>query len=215
MEFNFFNIMISIGAGLASVLSPCVLPVVPVILAGSDNKDRIRPLLIVLGLAITFMAMGAVSALFGSMLAGKARYIEVGAGVIILLMGLMIIFDVSIFKRLFMLSNIQVKTEGRFSGLIIGLALGLIWVPCVGPVLSSILAMAGTSGQIAKGIGLLGFYSIGFSVPLLAVAYSSQLIQDKLKRLVKNETAFRYVTGGILAVYALYIIIGGNIAFLI
>jgi cytochrome c-type biogenesis protein len=128
-------------------------------------------------------------------------------------MGLMIIFDMSIFKRLFMLSNIQVNTEGRFSGLIIGLALGLIWVPCVGPVLSSILAMAGTSGQVAKGIGLLGFYSIGFSIPLLIIAYSSQLIQNRLKSIIKNQSILRYATGGILAAYGLYIIIAGNIAF--
>jgi cytochrome c-type biogenesis protein len=73
MEFSLLNIMIAFGAGLASVLSPCVLPVVPVIMAGADHKDRIRPLLIVLGLSITFMAMGAVSSLFGHMLAGKAR----------------------------------------------------------------------------------------------------------------------------------------------
>ncbi|MBN2654992.1 MAG: cytochrome c biogenesis protein CcdA [Nitrospirae bacterium] len=213
MEFSLLNIMIAVGAGLASVLSPCVLPVVPVIMAGADHKDRIRPLLIVLGLSITFMAMGAVSSLFGHMLAGKARYIELGAGIIILLMGLMIIFDMSIFKRLFMLSNIQVNTEGRFSGLIIGLALGLIWVPCVGPVLSSILAMAGTSGQVAKGIGLLGFYSIGFSIPLLIIAYSSQLIQNRLKSIIKKQSILRYATGGILAAYGLYIIIAGNIAF--
>ncbi|MDX9715529.1 MAG: cytochrome c biogenesis CcdA family protein [Dissulfurispiraceae bacterium] len=213
MDFSLFNILISIGAGLASVLSPCVLPVVPVIMAGADHKDRLRPLLIVLGLSITFMLMGAVSSLFGSMLAGKARYIELGAGIIILLMGLMILFDMSIFKRLAMLSNIQVRTEGRFSGLIIGLALGLIWVPCVGPVLSSILAMAGTSGQIAKGIILLGFYSIGFSIPLLIIAYSSQIIQNKLRSVMKNQTLVRYVTGGILAAYGLYIIIAGNIAF--
>jgi cytochrome c-type biogenesis protein len=212
MELGIANIFLSIGAGLASVLSPCVLPVIPVIVAGSEQKDRLRPLLVVLGLSITFMTMGAVSSLFGALLIGRTRLIEQAGGLVILVMGLMVFFDMSIFKRFYRLSNIQVNTGGRFGGLVLGMALGVVWVPCIGPMLSSILAMVGTSGELTKGIALLGFYSVGLAIPMLAVAYSSQVLQQKLRAFAKNE-AVRYIMGGILIAFGSYIIFIGNFAF--
>ncbi len=213
MDLGAANIFLAVGGGLASVLSPCVLPVVPVIVAGAEARDRLRPLLVVLGLSITFMAMGAVSSLFGALLAGRTRYIEQAGGLIILVMGLMLILDINIFKRLYRLSNIQVNSEGRFGGLVLGMALGLVWVPCVGPVLSGILAMVGTSGRLARGIVLLGFYSFGFAAPMLAVAYSSHTIQRRLRKVTGHEKLLRYLAGGVLFAFGLYAVFIGNFAF--
>jgi cytochrome c-type biogenesis protein len=213
VDLGFTNIALAAGAGLASVLSPCVLPVVPVIMAGAERDDRLRPLMVVLGLALSFMAMGAVSSLFGAFLVGRTRAIEAAGAVIITLLGLMVLFKVSIFKRLTALSNIQVKGEGRLSALVLGMALGVVWVPCIGPFLSSILAMVGTSGRLVQGVVLLGFYSLGLAIPMLVVAYSSHVIQRKIRAVAQHEAAFRYVTGGILVVFGLYSLIHGNVAF--
>lgn len=213
MDFNIINLFMAVGAGVASVLSPCVLPVIPIIMAGAERNDRLRPLIVVTGLSLSFMAMGAVSALFGAMLIGKTRYIEIAGAAVIIIMGLMVIFDLSIFKRFYKLSNIRVKSEGRFGGLFLGMALGLIWVPCVGPFLSTILAMVGTSGHLSTGIVLLGFYSLGLAIPMLIVGYSSQLLQNRIKGLLKHEAILRYATGSILVAFGLYSIIAGNMAF--
>lgn len=213
MEVSIINMAMAIGAGLASVLSPCVLPVIPIIMAGAEGKNRLRPLIVVLGLAIAFMVMGAVSALFGSLLIGRTRYIELAGAITIVVMGLMVIFDLSVFKHFYQLSNIRVKSEGRFSGLILGMALGLIWVPCVGPFLSTVLAMVGTSGQLTQGILLLGFYALGLAIPMLIVAYSSHLLQRKLSSLAQYAKPLRYATGGILVVFGLYSVVAGNFAF--
>ena len=213
MDFGFVTIFMAVGAGLASVLSPCVLPVIPIIMAGAEQKDRLRPLIVVTGLALSFIAMGAISSLFGALLIGKTRYIEIGGSAIIVIMGLMVMFDLNIFKRFYQLSNIRVKGEGRIGGLILGMALGLIWVPCVGPFLSSTLTMVATSGQLLTGIVLLAFYSLGLAIPMLIVGYSSQLIQTKIKGLLWHDTALRYITGGVLVVFGLYSIINGNVAF--
>ena len=213
MDLGIANISLAVGAGLASVLSPCVLPVIPVVMAGAERKDRLRPLLVVMGLAVTFMAMGAFSSLFGELLIGRTRSIEVAGALVILAMGLLVVFDVNIFKRFYQLSNIPVKGEGRFGGLILGMALGLVWVPCIEPFLSSILAMVGTSGQLARGIILLGFYSLGLAVPMLAVAYSSHILQRRLRVLAQHETVLRYITGSVLIGFGLYSILMGNIAF--
>ncbi|MHB8123007.1 MAG: cytochrome c biogenesis CcdA family protein [Desulfuromonadaceae bacterium] len=213
MEFSIVNILMAVGAGVASVLSPCVLPVIPIIMAGAERNDRLRPLLVVIGLSLSFMAMGAVSSLFGSLLIGKTRYIEIAGALVIITMGLMVMFDLSIFKRFYRFSNIRVKGEGRIGGLILGMALGLIWVPCVGPFLSTTLTMVATSGQLATGIILLGFYSLGLALPMLIVGYSSQLLQNRIKGILKHETIFRYATGGVLIVFGLYSIMAGNMAF--
>ncbi len=213
MELTAVTIFMAVGAGLASVLSPCVLPVIPIIMAGAELKDRLRPLIVVIGLSLTFMAMGAISSLFGTFLVGKTRYIEIAGALVIVLMGLMVLFDLSVFKRFYKLSNIRVKEEGRFGALILGMSLGVIWVPCVGPFLSSTLTMVGTSGQLSTGIILLGFYSVGLAIPMLMVGYSSQLLQNKIKGLLKHEAILRYVSGGILVIFGLYSIFAGNMAF--
>ena len=205
--------ILAIGAGLASVMSPCVLPVIPIIMAGSERADRLRPLILVLGLSISFMAMGAVSSLFGALLVGKTRYIELFGSYIIITLGLMVIFDLSIFKRMTRFSNIRVEGAGRFGALILGMALGLVWVPCVGPFLSSILTMVGTKGQLTYGITLLGFYSLGLSIPMLLIGYSSQVLQNRLKSLLRHDRIFRFVSGGVLVFYGLYSVINGNFAF--
>lgn len=213
MDISIVTIAMAIGAGLASVLSPCVLPVIPIIMAGAEREDRLRPLIVVTGLAISFMTMGAVSSLFGAMLVGKTRTIEIIGSAIIVIMGLMVMFDLSVFKKMYRLSNIQVRGEGRLGGVILGMSLGIIWVPCVGPFLSATLTMVGTSGQLLPGIILLGFYSLGLAIPMLIVGYSSQLVQSKIKGLLKHDAPLRYVTGGILVVFGMYSIIKGNVAF--
>ncbi|MDA8100906.1 MAG: cytochrome c biogenesis CcdA family protein [Nitrospiraceae bacterium] len=214
MDLGISNILLAVGAGLASVLSPCVLPVVPVVVAGGAEKDdRLRPLLVVFGLSLTFMLMGAVSSLFGALLIGRTRYIELAGAAIIMIMGILVLFNINIFKRFYQLSNIRVKGEGRWSALVLGMALGLVWVPCIGPFLSSILTMVGTSGQLLKGVILLGFYSLGLAIPMLAVAYTSHLLQHALRKMARQEALIRYVTGGILIAFSCYQIFMGNFAF--
>lgn len=213
MAFGLGTILMAIGAGLASVLSPCILPVIPIVVAGADRKDRLRPLVLVSGLAISFMTMGAVSSLFGAMLVGRTRYIELAGAIIITLLGVMVICNASIFKKMHRLANIQVGGAGRFGALVLGMSLGLVWVPCIGPFLSSILTMVGTSGQLATGIILLGFYSLGLAIPMLIIAYSSHLMQSRIRALAMHEGAVRYVSGGVLVAFGLYSIIAGNFAF--
>ena len=213
IEVSAASILLSIAAGLGSVLSPCVLPVVPVVIAGVEQRDRLRPLLVVTGLSITFIAMGVVSSLFGSLLIGKSRYIEQAGGLVILIMGLMVITDRSVFKRLYRLSNIGVEGGGRLGGLVLGMALGVVWVPCIGPMLSSILALVGTDGRLSQGVLLLACYSLGFALPMLALGYSSRMIQQRIKS-VSGSSTLRYITGGILVVFGLYVTFIGNFAFL-
>jgi cytochrome c-type biogenesis protein len=192
------NIALVFGAGLASVLSPCVLPVVPIVVTGSTDDHRLRPVMIVSGLAITFMAMGVISSLFGAIIGPKMVYVEKTAAVIIVLFGFLLLFNVNLFKHVSFISNIGSKTKGRVGGFILGLILGIIWIPCVGPMLSGVLALVATQGNIGMGIFLLFIYSLGFAVPMLIAGYASQFFRTRFRKIGKFPYVVNIVSGLLL-----------------
>jgi cytochrome c-type biogenesis protein len=207
------NITLVFAAGLASVLSPCVLPVVPIVVAGSNDDHKLRPVLIVAGLSVTFILMGVVSALFGSFIGTKMYYVEKAAGVLIALFGLLLIFNVNLFKHLGFFSRFAQKSRGRLGGFILGFTLGVIWIPCVGPMLSSVLAIVATQGKVLNGISLLFVYSLGFAVPMLIAGYASQFFRKGLRRFGKYHYFINIGSGAILLALGLFIIFKGMIGF--
>ncbi len=207
------NIVLVFGAGLASVLSPCVLPVVPIVVTGSAEDHRLRPLFVVSGLAITFMAMGALSSLFGSIIGGKMFVLEKVGSVLIAAMGILLIFNVNLFKHLSFLSNVAGKNRGRAGGFVLGLTLGIIWIPCIGPILSSILALVATRGKLWEGIGLLFVYSLGFSVPMLTAGYASQFFRARFRKIGKFPVVVNIVSGAILVALGVWIFFHGATGF--
>jgi cytochrome c-type biogenesis protein len=207
------NIVLVFAAGLASVLSPCVLPVIPIVVVGSNDDHKLRPVLIVAGLSVTFILMGVVSALFGSFIGTKMLYVEKAAGVLIALFGLLLIFNVNLFKHLSFFSHFAQKSRGRLGGFILGFTLGVIWIPCVGPMLSSVLAIVATQGKIVTGIGLLFVYSLGFATPMLIAGYASQFFRERLRKIGKHPYLINIGSGIILFALGLFIVFKGMIGF--
>jgi cytochrome c-type biogenesis protein len=210
---NNINIALVFGAGLASVLSPCVLPVVPIVVTGTADDHKLRPVMIVSGLALTFMAMGVVSSIFGAAIGPKMFYIEKAAGILITIFGLLLIFNVNLFKHFGFFSNIAGKTRGTLGGFLLGLTLGIIWIPCVGPMLSGVLAMVATQGKILTGILLLFVYSLGFAVPMLIAGYASQFFRTRLRKIGKFPVVVNIASGLLLAALGLFIVFRGMIGF--
>jgi cytochrome c-type biogenesis protein len=206
MDLALSTIALSFGAGLASVASPCVLPVVPIIVTGTAEEHRSRPAMIVAGIAASFIAMGVVSSLFGSAIGPALPLLEKGVGVLVLVFGLLLLADVNLFKRLTFLQRIQAGTGGRWSGLLLGVSLGLVWIPCVGPMLSGVLATVATRGSILTGVVLLGVYSLGFAVPMLAVGYGSQALRQRVRLVASHPVAVRWVSGLLLVAFGLLIL---------
>jgi len=211
--FGNLNIVLVFAAGFASVLSPCVLPVLPIIVTGNSNDHKWRPLLIVSGLAVTFILMGVLSSIFGAAVGSSMRYVEKVAAIFIVVFGVMLILNVNLFKHLSFLSNFAQRSKGRFGGFFLGFTLGIIWIPCVGPMLSSVLAMVATEGKIVTGVLLLLVYSIGFAVPMLIAAYASQIFRNKFKRLGKYPFVVNLVSGIILLALGIIIFLKGIVAF--
>ncbi|MFH0919162.1 MAG: cytochrome c biogenesis CcdA family protein [Fibrobacterota bacterium] len=207
------NLALIFIAGLASVLSPCVFPVLPVIMTGGPRDNRFRPLLIVAGLSLAFTAMGVLSSLFGAVIGPLMYKLEKAAGVLIVFFGVFLMADINLFKRLTLFSRLAEGSGGKRSGFLMGLILGLIWIPCVGPMLSSVLTLVAAEKQIAKGIVLLLVYSAGFSLPMLAAGYASQFFRNRLRGLGRHPQIVSIASGLILIVLGLFILFKGIIGF--
>ncbi len=210
------NLVLVFGAGIVSVLSPCVLPVVPIIVTGREDDSKWRPVFIIAGLSITFIAMGIVSSLFGGIIAGKMDLFEKIAGLLILVFGILMLFDINLFKHVKFFNRFQqngVRKQGNIAGMIMGISLGLIWIPCVGPMLSSVLATVATAGKIPVGILLLTIYSLGFAVPMLTAAYATSFFRNKVTLMRNNPLILRFINGGVLVIFGLYILFVGVINF--
>ena len=202
-------------AGVVSILSPCVLPLLPGVVAYSTEKNKFVPLAIVLGLAASFTAMGIASAIFGSFLMDYIDYLKLASGLLILFMGLYIlsrtvedivlrIWQYLPLSRISHPGAVGIDETSLFGGLVLGASLGIVWMPCVGPMLASILMLVAQDGRVIYGASLLLTYSVGLAVPMLAIAYSSNLLTTQLKTVSKYTFIIRKIAGTILIIAGLY-----------
>ncbi len=207
LDLGATTVALAFGAGLASVASPCVLPVVPILVTGTARDHRARPLLVVAGIAASFVAMGVVSSLFGAWIGPAMPWLEKAVGALVVASGLLFLAGVNPFERLAPLQRAGAGGGGgRWSGLALGLSLGLVWIPCVGPMLSSVLATVAARGTLGAGVALLGAYALGFAVPMLAVGYGSQALRQRIRAVAARPVAVRWASGLLLVAFGAVIL---------
>ncbi len=185
------NLDVSVGsaflAGLLSFFSPCVLPLVPPYLAYmggvsiAELKDEggrgarwavlAAAVAFVAGFSTVFVALGATASWIGQAVSGYFGVLGYIAGALIIIMGLHFLggFRIPLLDRTARVGVAQ-KPAGLLGAYLIGLAFGFGWSPCVGPVLTAILFMAGASDSAGEGARLLLIYSLGIGVPFLVAA---------------------------------------------
>lgn len=205
---------LAIAAGMATILSPCILPVLPIVLATSAGRGRIEPLLVIAGFTLTFAAggilIGALAASSGELQGG----IRIGSILVLLLAGLACLwpgpFDwlVLKFRQWRSAHPGQVSNRspigGKAGAALVGVSLGLAWTPCAGPVLASVLSLAATSQAPAKATALLGVYALGAGLPMLLVAYGGNWASSKIAFFSRRANLIRKLFGAIaIAVAAL------------
>lgn len=169
---------LAFAAGVLSFLSPCVLPLVPSYLAyvGGSSEARRRvlvsnSLLFILGFAIVFVALGASASLLGSVLRANQALIGVVGGLLVCFFGLVMLGVVRL-PWLYRDTRPQFRGDTRtpLGAMLLGMAFAAGWTPCIGPILGGILTLAGASGTLAHGVGLLAVYALGLGVPFLLAA---------------------------------------------
>ncbi|HET6229120.1 MAG TPA: cytochrome c biogenesis protein CcdA [Longimicrobiaceae bacterium] len=175
--------VVAFTAGLLSFLSPCVLPLVPSYatfitgmsldeLSGQESRARravlLHGVLFVLGFTLVFVALGASATFLGSLLRWASRWVQVGGGVLLVLLGLYLLGLLRLpgAEREWRM-HLADKPVGYLGTVLVGVTFGAGWTPCIGPVLGGILTLAGTSGSVGHGMGLLAAYSAGLAIPFL------------------------------------------------
>ena len=185
-------------AGVLSFLSPCVMPLVPSYLSfvtGMSLEDMqegierrrvlVHSALFVTGFTLIFVLLGAGASFIGSFLLYNSDLIARIGGVIIILFGLHLM---GVFQLLPLLSEKRVhladKPAGYAGTLLVGVAFGAGWTPCIGPVLGAIMTMAASQEHLGAGMLLLFVYSMGLAVPFMVAALA-------LERFLRGFTRFR------------------------
>jgi|SRR5579871_375078 cytochrome c-type biogenesis protein len=230
------TVLAAFAAGLLSFFSPCVAPLMPGYigyLSGSslrapDEKmeealvmgRRVNPalapcLLFVAGFSLAFIALGIASASAGRLIAAYQPVLETIVGIVLLVMGAFLLNllprpVMELFERERRL-HLSAGRAGKF-GALAPVALGVVfaagWTPCIGPVLASILLVAGTSGQVGAGFLLLLMYSIGFALPFLAVGLGWSVSLRVMGWLRRHGRAVSIVTGVALMAFGILYLTG-------
>lgn len=188
-------------AGIVTILSPCILPVLPIVLAGSLSGGKRRPFGIITGFifSFTFFTLFLATLVKATgVSADSLRNISVSIvflfGVSLLIPQLQVLSE-RIFSYFSNRVSLQKPGNGYWSGIIIGLSLGLVWTPCVGPILASVITLAVTGSVTGTAFFITLAYSLGTAIPLLAITYGGRQLLQKLPWLLAKSSLIQKLFG--------------------
>ena len=191
--------------GIASFLSPCVLPMIPMYVsyfAGQDKDFKrtiINSLGFVLGFTIIFVLLGVFASTLGKLITANSKYINIIFGIIVILLGLhyMGILNIRILNKSMGIKKNNDKLS-FFSAIIFGMIFSVCWTPCVGVFLSSALMMSATSENILKGGIMLFIYSIGLGIPFILTSIFLERLKNTFNLIKKHYNIINKIAGIIL-----------------
>ena len=208
-------LLVGFVAGVVTVISPCVLPVLPVVFAGGTTGGRRRAVAIVAGLTITFAAATLLGVVVLSAL-GLPQDLLTDIGIALLsLLALGLIFEPigALIERPFARLSVTPKVgAGTTSGVLLGAGLGLGFTPCAGPILGAITTAASTHRISWTAAALTCAYAAGVAVPLLALALSSQRLAARWSVIRTHARAARQISGVFIGGMAIVIATGALVS---
>lgn len=211
------NIAIAFAAGVLGFFSPCIMPLIPgylsfvsgVSLLELDPAERRRhvgrvlaaTLAFVLGFSFVFTALGASASLLGSFVLEHREVLSRVGGAIVIVLGLVLLGVIRV-PGLYRKRRVEItrRPTGLLGTVLVGMAFGFAWTPCVGPVLGAILTLAATTARAADGAWLLFAYSLGLGVPFLATALLLGTAFSALRALARHAYAIERASGAFLVV---------------
>lgn len=204
--------------GIASFISPCFLPLIPIYIgyisgeaAGRKSKWSVivNAAAFVAGFTVVFILLGAAASTFGNLLADNKKILSKILGVFVIIMGLfymgVIKSNILNMEKRFSLNKIETGVTGAF---LLGASLVFGWSPCIGPILSNVMSIAADKAQLGYGIYLLFIYSMGIAVPFMVTAILMDRIYGKLRWILKYTNQIKIITGIILVATGLILLTG-------
>ncbi|MEZ4180072.1 MAG: cytochrome c biogenesis CcdA family protein [Candidatus Doudnabacteria bacterium] len=208
------QIIFAVLAGILTIGAPCILPLLPILLGSSIGGTKTRPVFIAGGFALTFAVVGLTLSWLTINLNLNPETLRYVAIVLLGLFGLFMLWPTPFEKLTTYLSQFSTKANnfskqagnGNFGGFVLGVTLGIIWTPCAGPVLGSILTLIATQTDLAAAGILLIAYAIGASIPMLLIAYGGQYASTKVRSFTPYTTKIQQVFGVIIIAIAVLMI---------
>jgi cytochrome c-type biogenesis protein len=209
---------LSLVAGVLSTLSPCVLPLIPILASSALASHPLGPWGLGAGLAISFTLVGVLLASAGAGLGIDQEVLRnIGAAILILL-GVTLMFSV-VHQRFIVLTsglgNAGQALAGRISSnslagqFALGLLLGIIWTPCVGPTLGAAITLASQGESLGYVTIVMLVFGLGAAIPLVAIGLLSRSVLGKVRgRLAMAGDIGKKVLGGLLLLLGLMILTG-------
>ena len=210
----------SFFAGMLTIFSPCILPIVPFVVRSSLQRSKWGPVLLALGVAFSFSITTYIIAKSGQLLGMTSDGLKTLSGTFLLIASILFIFPTFVNKISAALSPITSKLQGFgnkgitknnvvFMEFVNGLLLGPIWAPCSGPTLAIIIGIIINTPDELYSIILLGIFSIGAILPILFVSYGAKsLVQKMQSKILSNSDTVKKILGILCAIMAILILTG-------
>jgi len=205
---------------LLSTLSPCVLPIVPILLGSATNAHPRAPLALAAGLAISYALIGSSLAWAGSALDFDTSIFR-GIGAVVLgLLGL-VLMSARLQERFASATSgigdagnnliAHMRLDGLGGQFAIGLVLGVVWSPCVGPTLGAAVLLASQGSNLPQVALLMGVFGIGAALPVVGLAYASRGAMTKMRgKLVQAGKNGKAILGAVMIALAAMIMTGAD-----
>lgn len=200
--------------GIASFISPCLLPMIPIYISyfvGKDekktNKAVINSIGFVCGFSIVFLVLSIFASSFGVFVSEYIKYIKIIFGIIIILLGLnyMEILNLKIINKSRVM-NKNAKDLNFIKSVLFGIFFSISWTPCIGTFLSSALLLIAKQQDILKGILLMLLYSIGLGIPFVISVVLIEKLKSAFNFIKKHYDKIKIISGIILIGMGIYII---------
>ncbi|MFO1271163.1 MAG: cytochrome c biogenesis CcdA family protein [Rubrivivax sp.] len=220
MTFGLGTYGFGLLAGLLSTLSPCVLPILPILLGSASAAHPRAPLALAAGLALSYATLGTLLAWAGGALGFDATAFRVPAALVLGLLGLVLMSRTLQQRFASATSGIgdagnalvsRLNLEGMPGQFVIGLALGVVWSPCVGPTLGAAIVLASQGTQLPQVALLMGLFGLGAALPVAGLALASRAAMTKARgRLLQAGKTGKLLMGAVLLAVAALIVSGAD-----
>lgn len=190
---------LSLAAGSLTTLSPCVFPILPLVVGGAVQTNRFAPVAMGIGMATSFAMIGLLLGALGPVLGIDSETVrQFGAALLVVFGAVMLVPYLSQrFTEIVMpiassanSASARLESGSIVGALMLGGLLGLVWSPCSGPLLASALTLVASEGGATRGATILGLFGIGAAIPLVAVAYVSRSGFSRVKGWVLGHIDF-------------------------
>ena len=211
---------LSLAAGSLTTLSPCVFPILPLVLGGAVQGNRLAPLAMGSGMAISFALIGLIIGALGPSLGIDSDQVRIFGALLLVVFGLVMLVPVlnqRFTEWMLPIASSANAASSRLDGgslggaLLLGGVLGLVWSPCSGPLLATALTLVASEGGASRGALMLGLFGIGAAIPLVAVAYASRRGFSRARSWVlAHIDAIKKAFGAVILVSGAAILTGGD-----